>query len=112
MERRSEVRVSANQKVSLTMLGENGREMDGDAIELSGCGMRIRIPEPARTGEAVKIYLQDALLLGEICYCWPDGAWFVIGVEVREALSGLKDLAKLNRALLGERVKEGALSYR
>ena len=112
MERRSGVRVSADQKILLTVMGENRREMEGIAIELSGCGMRIRIPEPARTGDAVKIQLQDALLLGEICYCRPDESGFVAGVEVHEALSGLKDLAKLNRALLGQRIEEGALSYR
>ena len=98
--------------MSLTVLGEMRREIEGTAIEMSGCGMRVRIPESARTGDAVKIQLQDALLLGEICHCRPDEDAFVIGLEIREALTGLKDLAKLNRALLGQRVEEGALSYR
>lgn len=112
MERRSELRVSANQKVSLMVMGESRRELEGTAIELSGCGMRIRIAEPAQAGDPVRIELQDALLLGEICYCRPDGNAFLIGLEIHEALSGLKDLAKLNRALLGQRLEEGALSYR
>jgi c-di-GMP-binding flagellar brake protein YcgR len=99
MERRREVRVVCDQTVRVTVLGRHRQEMQGTAVDLSGRGMRIMLPDRVPPGDAVKVHLDDVLLLGEICYCRPQGRGFVVGIELDQALIGLADLARLNRAL-------------
>jgi hypothetical protein len=103
MERRREVRVNFSQPVRVTALDGSLEPLDGQAVDLSGRGIRVLVPAPISPGEPVKIELEDALLLGETCFCQRLDSGFMIGVEVDQALRGLADLACLNRALLGER---------
>ena len=99
MDRRREVRVTADQIVRVTALGKYPLQMDGIAVDLSGRGLRILVPDAVDPGDAVKIDLEDTLLLGEICYCKPRDYGYIVGIEVDQVLSGLADLARLNRAL-------------
>jgi c-di-GMP-binding flagellar brake protein YcgR len=99
MERRREVRVVCDQTVRVTVLGRHRQEMQGKAVDLSGRGMRIVLTDRIPPGDPVKIQLDDTLLLGEICYCRPNGRGYVVGIELDQALIGLADLARLNRAL-------------
>ena len=102
MERRRDVRVSLDQTVRVTALGKNRQQIQGKAVDLSGRGIRITVPARVPPGAAVKIELDDALLLGEICYCRPCDRGFMIGVEIDQALHGLADLARLNQTLLND----------
>jgi len=115
MERRRDVRVSLDQTVSVTALGRNRQQMQGKTADLSGRGIRILVPATLLVGDPVRIDLEDALLLGDVCYCQPHDSGFMIGVEIDQALSGLAELARLNQALLqdGDTRKgdRGALSY-
>ena len=99
MDRRREVRVTADQIVKVTALGEDRQKMDGIVVDLSGCGLRLLLPDPVEPGDALKIELEDSLLLGEVCYCSPQDFGYMAGIEVDQVLSGLADLARLNRAL-------------
>jgi len=102
MERRSEPRVIADQAVRITTLGKYRHEMQGKAVGLSGHGMQITVPNRVAPGDPVKIELDDTLVFGEICYCCPNGRAFMIGVQLDQALQGLAELARLNRALLSD----------
>lgn len=70
-------------------------------MDISSRGMKLmaawRFPEDA----AVKIELigKDILYLGEICYCRPELGGFVIGIEVNQVITGLRDLAQLQRSV-------------
>ena len=115
MERRRDVRVNLDQMVRVTALSGNREAMQGMAADLSGRGIRVLVPERLAAGDPVRIDLDDALLLGEVCYCEPCESGFLIGVELDQVLNGLAALERLNRVLLndgGERETErGALSY-
>lgn len=99
MDRRREVRVTADQIVKVTALGKYRQKMDGIAVDLSGRGLRVLLPDPVEPGDALKIDLEDTLLLGEVCYCTAQDYGYIVGIEVDQVLSGLADLARLNRAL-------------
>jgi hypothetical protein len=85
--------------VRVTALGTYRRKMDGIAVDLSGRGLRILLPDPVDPGDALKVELADTLLLGEVCYCSPQDYGFIVGLQIDQVLSGLADLARLNRAL-------------
>ncbi len=122
MERRRELRVGSEEAVRITVLGAREKRMEGRAVDISGQGVRILVPEAIAAGFAVKIELEDSLILGEVCYSQPDGRGFLAGIEIDQVLTGLGELARLNRNLLddgGERAAareqergSGALSYR
>lgn len=100
MDRRSQLRIAADQKVVVTLLGRQRRTMHGRIVDISGKGLRLLIPERGMPGDPLKIVLEDALLLGEICYCRREDRGFLLGIELNQALNGLAALAQLNRALL------------
>lgn len=102
MERRREVRVASDQTVRVTVLGSYRQRMNGKAVDLSGRGLRVVLPHRVSPGNPVKIELDDALLLGEICYCQPRGHGYITGIAVDQALNGLAELARLNDALFDD----------
>jgi len=53
----------------------------------------MEVPVPA--GTALKVELDDALLLGEVIYCRPDESVFYVGVELEHALCGLGELSRM-----------------
>ena len=101
MERRRELRVSSNQSVHITILDQQRRRIEGITINASGRGISVDIREEIRSGAPVKIELDDALLLGEICYCRSHDQGCLIGVKIDQVLDGLAALHHLNRTLLG-----------
>jgi hypothetical protein len=64
--------------------------------------MRLLLSGRVNPGDPVKIDIDDDLLLGEICYCETQGADFIVGVEIDQALAGLSELARMNLALFDE----------
>ncbi len=73
----------------------------GQMANLSGRGMRIIIDRPLPVNAAVKVDLESAMLLGEVCYCVPDGGVYAIGLELEQVLHDAPDLLSLWRALKG-----------
>ena len=53
---------------------------------------------PVAAGTALKVELDDALLLGEVIYCRPDESVFYVGVELEHALCGLGELSRMVNA--------------
>jgi len=108
VERRREPRIQASEPAQLTVLGERETTWPATVVDLSGRGLRVRAESPIAAGAAVKIEINDALLLGDVCYSIPESGCCLIGIEVDQVLTGLSDVAKLNRALLTEGAPRGA----
>jgi hypothetical protein len=49
----------------------------------------------------------DIMILGEICYCVPEGRGYSAGLMVEHILTGLGELESLNRGLFGGSEVEG-----
>jgi hypothetical protein len=69
---------------------------------LSGRGLRLITGCAIQLGTAVRIDINDSVLLGEVCYCssTPDG--LVCGVQLEQALNSVGDLTRLVSRLMME----------
>src|ERR1039457_2232499 len=102
MNQRREPRFEANQCVWVTLFGEPDIRLPARIKNVSVRGIGFELQGPVAIGTALKVELDDALLLGEVIYCRPDSdkdeASFYVGVELEQALCGLGDLAETLRA--------------
>lgn len=90
--------VQANQSVAITLFGEPDIRLWGRIRNISGRGIGLEMEGPVAAGTALKVELDDALLLGEVIYCRPDESVFYVGVELEHALSGLGELSRMVNA--------------
>lgn len=100
MDRRREVRIQIDQPAQVTVFGPPDLRLDARLVDWSGPGIRLLVDQPLTPGAALKIESGDALLLGEVCYSAASSAGFEVGVELHHSLTGLTDLARLNRQLV------------
>lgn len=65
--------------------------------------MRVRIPAQVESGAAIRVEMEDQMLLGEVCYCQSlTGGQFALGLMMEQSLRNLDDLSRLVQALSGE----------
>jgi hypothetical protein len=103
MDRRSEPREEANAPVVISELGTSRPDPIGGMIEdISGSGMRIKLPYAIACNTPVRIETKDMLLLGEVARCEPVGDEFQLALVIRHSLGNLQDLVRLNQALMGD----------
>ncbi|HEY1497184.1 MAG TPA: PilZ domain-containing protein [Candidatus Solibacter sp.] len=95
MNQRREMRIQANQCVAITLFGEPDIRLWGRIRNISGRGIGLEMEGPVAAGTAIKVELDDALLLGEVIYCRPDQSAFYVGVELEHALCGLSELSRM-----------------
>jgi hypothetical protein len=100
VERRREPRIEENRPVLLTVFGETDQLICATAIDLCGRGMKIAVEAPLPPNAAVKVEMGDALFLGEVCHCHRQGGGYVVGLDLEHALTGLRDLVRLNERLI------------
>ena len=106
MERRKEARIEINQEVTVTVLGEvDSPPFQAVAIDMSGTGMRILVPEPVPYQAAVKVQAGDLLLLGEVTRVETSGVGHLLALKLQHSLTSLSDLQRLNQALHWEERK-------
>lgn len=106
MERRREVRFTTCQPVRLTVLGaepsgSRDTRYTGFILDYSGRGIRVQIPGKIVVGAAVRVDIDDEILLGEACYCQAVEGGAIVGLELEQSLGHLSDLNRLMRALMG-----------
>jgi hypothetical protein len=98
MNQRREPRFEAEQSVWITLFGEPDIQLKARIKNVSVRGLGLELQGPVAIGTALKINLDDGLLLGEVIYCRADEASYYVGVELEQALCGLAELAQALRA--------------
>ena len=94
MSQRREPRFTADQSVRITLFGEPDIRLAARIKNVSVRGIGLELPGPVAMGSALKVELDDSLILGEVIYCREDATSFYVGVELEQALSGLGELAE------------------
>ena len=102
MNQRREPRLTTDESVEITVFGVPDIRLSGKIRNVSGRGVGLEIEGPLATGTALKVTLDDAILLGEVIYCRPLGAGWYAGVELEHSLCGLAELATALRAFSEE----------
>ena len=92
MNQRREPRIEANQSVRITILGGPEIQFPARIKNVSVCGVGLELQSPIKAGAAIRIDVEDGLLLGEVIFCREDAESFFAGVELEHALWGLADL--------------------
>jgi hypothetical protein len=95
VERRKELRYQPNQEIRLTVLGDDSHRVPARIINFSGRGISLAVEQPVRTGDAIRLDMEDSLLLGEVAYCQAQDGKFAIGVHLHEVIPSLSALANL-----------------
>jgi hypothetical protein len=86
MRSRRELRIPADQRIELTILGEPERRLQGRVTDASTCGLGIATEAAAQPGAAVKIEAEDSIYLGEVVYCRPAKTGFFMGIELSQVM--------------------------
>ena len=94
MDQRREPRLVADQSVAVTVLGDQETRLTARVKNASGRGLAIEMPVKVAPGTALKIELDDSILLGEAVYCQSGPESHLIGVELDQVLCGLSELGK------------------
>jgi len=102
MDKRREPRFRADQPVAVTVLGEPEIRVEGRVVDASGRGLGLVIPISLPPGAAIRIEMDDCMVLGEAIYCRSDGDGHFIGVELDQVLVGLTELSRNLAALSAE----------
>jgi hypothetical protein len=91
VERRRESRFEANKPVLVTTLGLLGMPpVTGRAIDMSGSGLRVLVPNPMPLGSTVKVETDHLVMKGEVRRCEDGPKGFVVGVHLSDIASGNK----------------------
>jgi hypothetical protein len=93
MQQRRDERIQADQTVEITVFGPPDIRLPARIINVSGRGIGLEIEGPIAIGSALKIVLEDAILLGEVIYCRSQNEGWYLGIELEQALRGLGELA-------------------
>jgi hypothetical protein len=92
MENRRVDRVPVEKPIILTILGDPEIRLVAIAKNASPRGIGIVNSESLAAGAAVKIEIGDSIFLGEVMYCRPMDQGFFGGIELRQALTGLRSV--------------------
>jgi len=102
MEQRREPRFRSDQAVVVTVLKEPEIRLQARVRNASGRGLGLVTPIPVAPGAAIRIEMDDSMVLGEAIYCRSDRDGHFIGVELDQVLVGLTELSRNLTALSAE----------
>jgi hypothetical protein len=102
VERKTEFCYLPDQPVRLTLLGTSQHTINAQMVKLAGRCANVKIDRAVAHGTAVRIDLNDSLLLGEVSTCVSESDGFVAMIGIVEAIPSLSDLAKLVAAVMNE----------
>lgn len=94
--------LETDSSVQVTVLDQPGSVSSGRIVQSSSETVNLLAEKPAKPGDAIKLEADDALFLGEVSSCQPEGPGFAIRVELHHALYNTKELARLAKRLLDE----------
>ena len=103
-----EIPYRPEQSVRLNVLGAAPQTIPAQLRILVGRRAELKSESAVAPGTAVRIDLEDSMLLGEVAECGSDGPHFVTQIEVVQAIPSLSDLARLVAAVMNDgRVEVG-----
>jgi hypothetical protein len=86
MERRKEPRLKANQPVTVSSLGlMKMPSVAGRTVDVSGSGLRLRLPNPIPCGSPVKIEGEHMVMLGEVSRCQFEDGGYTVSVAMLQS---------------------------
>ncbi len=94
MEQRREPRFEADQAVAVTLLGPTEMKQAARVKNASGRGLALEMRSPVAPGTALKIEIEDSVVLGEAVYCRSAKDLHLVGVELDQMLCGLTELGR------------------
>lgn len=83
----------------VTVLGSDRASFAARTVDQSGRGLQISIAQPLEVGAEVKVEMEDALVLADVCFLNEGPGGYVAGLRINQILAGLSDLSKLNQRL-------------
>ena len=102
MSQRRDSRIDTDQPIQITVFGRPDIQMTARVKNISGRGLGLEVASPIAIGSALKIMLEDSILLGEVIYCRDQGSTHYVGIELEQALRGLAELATALRSFSDE----------
>lgn len=93
-DRRQAPRQQLMQSAAVNIPGTD-QVLRGEIRNVSEGGVQILLRQPLCVTSPVKIEYDGKLLLGEVVYCRQEQAGWLLGIRLRDGLSGAKDLAKV-----------------
>jgi PilZ domain len=94
MDMRRAPRFFAGQTVAVTVYAEPLSTYAAEVRNASGHGLGLFLPSPVKSGTALRVSLEDSILLGEAVHCRPEGEGYLVGVQLEQVLAGLAELAR------------------
>jgi|SRR5579883_3328063 len=94
MDNRREPRFEVDQTVVVTVLGQQSTRITARVRNASGRGLGLFVPYRIAPGAAIRIEIDDAVVLGEAIYCRQELDGHFIGVELDQVLVGLTELGR------------------
>src|ERR1035437_1975784 len=94
MNQRRKPRFEADQSIWITLFGEPDIRLPARIKNVSERGIGLELQGPGAIGTALKLQVDDSLILGEVIYCRGGEGSFFVGVELEQALCGPRALAK------------------
>ena len=94
MDKRREPRFQTDQPVVVTVLTEPQTRVDARVTNASGRGLGLVTAAPVPPGAAIRIEIDDNIVLGEAIYCRCEREGHFIGVELDQVLVGLTELGR------------------
>jgi hypothetical protein len=94
MDKRREDRFEVDQEVSIATLGEHSCRQTARVRNASGSGLGLLVGTEVTPGMAVRIELEDAILLGEAMYCRPLAKGYFVGIQIEQVLRGINELRR------------------
>ena len=91
---RRERRIGVRLPAVVTVLGPDEVRVAAQIRNASGRGMALEMPAPVTPGAALKVEVEDALMLGEAIYCRSEPGVFVVGLKLDQVLNGLAELSQ------------------
>jgi hypothetical protein len=94
MEQRRDLRFARDQAVVLTLLRDQDTQVFARVTDVAARGLGLLSPVAIEPGTALKIEMEDALVLGEAVYCRREADKWFLGVELNQVLAGLAELGR------------------
>ena len=92
MDQRRDPRFVVDQPVFVTVLGDSERLHKGRIRNESGRGLLIEVIHEVPMRTALRIDVNNSILLGEVVYCQGGNGLFLLGVKLDQVLCGLAEL--------------------